>query len=303
MNPYQALFKPYKQVIFYCVDPGCYYLFKEIAPYASKKIFFYEGWARRQPGLRCPFPMRQYLAKQGSSSLLVLGSQTNFAKTQWWIRQAKQLKVATAFVFDHWKNYKQHFKGVGWSVPDTIVVPDTIAQQGLYHAIGRSILKQSKVVIGEHLSLTRQVALIKQSKAAQEVISIFLDPAAENNQLYPGYTPCSILEGMASYIRQNLAQETYLIKPHPRQDIAAIQASLQSHWQGINYQIASAQQPFELMARSKQVWGVTSLCLVMAKLAGIPIKSFQLSRNEAGKKMTNDYIEANVVTHIEGTVC
>lgn len=302
MKNYHQIFKPYRRVIFYCVDPGCYNLFKQISKSIRQdSIFFCQGWAQRETHLSCPDIMLPYLKAKSGNSILVLGAQTNFQDTQYWIKKANLLNIKTAFIFDHWKNYKQHFKQVNYCFPDYIFVPDIVALKGFMSSFPYHVQCQlkTKTFIGEHLSLLEQTKEIHKLKSeSKELISIFLDPEAENSDLYPGYDPRSTLEGMAEYIRRYYPDEAFIIKPHPRQNLKPVMQTLHSCWQGIKFEVEKVRKPPEIMARSKQVWGVTSLCLVMAKMAGVPIKSFQINRNAIGFSMTNDYIESNVLTEI-----
>ncbi len=306
MKEYSKVFDCYDQILFYSVDPGCFYLFNEIRKKCSVRYkFFCDGWAKdfsAIPHFHAKH-LKMELSRLKDNALLVIGSQTNFEKTFKLILFAKRNNIATAFIFDHWKNYTQHFNNDMYALPDYVFVPNELSKHQFLEAWRERVRKfsfiQDKIRIGRHLILEKQVKDVRKSrKLANNQITLFLDPESENDQCYPGYSPHTLLKELPKFVRQFYPDKTFIIKPHPRQDIGQMEKDLLEYWSGISYLVELNAKPTTLIANSIEAWGVTTICLIMAKLSGVSIKSFQLNRNATGYNMSNQYIEPNVILTI-----
>jgi hypothetical protein len=108
-----------------------------------------------------------------------------------------------------------------------------------------------------------------------------------------GYDEYSMLE----YIFDNyqLRDATVIIKPHPRQNISALNKFLNKFDDSLfDYHIDNEHSLELLIAVSDEVLGITTAALIIALFAGKPIKSFQVGRNEKGKCESNEYFERNL---------
>src|ERR1700688_3197940 len=97
----------------YTGDPGAHAIAVELVPLiAGLDLFagwFAEGWsARERPECRSA---AELTAALDIGTTLILGSQTDFGRTQGLLRTASAAGARTIFVFDHWKNFAEHFAG------------------------------------------------------------------------------------------------------------------------------------------------------------------------------------------------
>jgi hypothetical protein len=225
-----------------------------------------------------------------SGDALVVGSQTNFADTRTMLNLAAAAGITTIFVFDHWKNYAEHF---GSGAPaDVIVVPDEIGAGAVMRVLGDDM--RPRVRILPHLAIEAAADRIAASGLATDpgTIVLLLDPTEATDGL--GYDWRTAL---AAALDQKTASSVrrILVKPHPRQDVDAVARELTARRSSsLAVEIFSGETD-DLIAMASEVWGMTTVALNVALAVGKPIRSFQCGRNEAGARASNPHIEPYLV--------
>lgn len=289
---WSEILKPYDRFHVCMADPGAYAIIGEITPLlqdAGKLVGRYvEGWAAaKEPGLPTVDALFA-LAKRGDA--IILGSRTDYARTQHMLRQASEHDCRTIFVFDHWKNYSAHF-GAG-PLPDVIVVSDEIAHARALDAIGAAA--ELRLRIAPHLAIEAAADRIKAFGPIQVdgTIALLLDPTETVDGL--GYDWRSTLTAAAGLAAGN-PNLRLVVKPHPRQRVDAIADALaQMKAQGVEVELFQGDTE-RLIGMAAEVWGMTTVALNIALAANKPIRSFQIGRNEAGRAASNPHIEPYVL--------
>ena len=276
---------PFAKVHLYTVDPGAHAVAVELWPLLRQTgqagSWIAEGWSADRAKNARPFAAIAQVARPGD--LLLSGSQIGFARTRESFALARVAGAATGFVFDHWKNYREHFEAA--ALPDLIVVPDPLGHRLLLEALGPAA--GPLAIILPLLSLEAAVDRVRNFGGAEPgLIALLLDPTEPAHGL--GYDWRSVLAAAAAEARG----ARLLVKPHPRQDAAVIGAAVASLG-GVSLYDGDTE---ELIARAEQVWGMTTIALITALQAGKTIRSFQIGRNELGRIASNAYIEPFVTT-------
>jgi hypothetical protein len=272
----------------YTVDPGAHAMACELVPLLRKVgrlgEWFAEGWSStRKPGCR---PAADLFDAMTASDALLLGSQMNCARTQAILRQAADSGVTTIFVFDHWKNYGEHF-GSG-RLADRIVVPDDVARSSLLAAVGADAAPRIRVL--PHLAIEAAVDRVRACNLAPRpgTIAMLLDPTEADNGL--GYDWQSALAAAVDKASMQ-AGSHLLVKPHPRQDASVVARELAvPQRRGARAELYHGDME-PLIATADEVWGMTTIALHVALAAGKPIRSFQIGRTPAGARASNPHIE------------
>ena len=136
----------YRNIHFYTVDPGAHAIASELVPLVENlnqiSGWFAEGWSvTNNP--RCK-PAATLISTLRPGDTLLIGSQTNYSRTQEIIREAVKSGAEIIFVFDHWKNYSEHFDGE--LLPNVIVVQDSISHDQLLAAVGERASARIRVL-------------------------------------------------------------------------------------------------------------------------------------------------------------
>lgn len=281
----------YRRLHVYTVDPGAHAIACELVTLARSMDrlagWYADGWSARQQARTKPAADLPQALMQGDA--VVLGSQTNFAHTQTMLQHASAAGATTIFVFDHWKNYAEHF-GSG-PLADVIVVPDDIAARSIARVLGEEV--RSRLRILPHLAIEAAADRIAASGIAMEpgTAALLLDPTEKSDGL--GYDWRMVLAA-ALESKAECSVKRVLVKPHPRQDVNAVARELAARSSGAAAEIFEGETE-HLIARASEVWGVTTVALNVALAVGKPIRSFQCGRNEAGVRMSNPHIEPYLV--------
>lgn len=278
----------YDRIHVYTVDPGAHAIASELVllvrGLGRLSGWFVEGWAAAHT--KEGRPVADLLGVLRSGDTLILGSQTNFARTHDLLQRAIAVGAATIFVFDHWKNYAAHF--CGGLRPDVIVVPDLIASNQLVAAMGEQ--GQSHMRILPHLGIEAAAErVISYGEVTQpNMVAVLLDPTELTDGLgYDWRRSLAAAIDMAS-IRPGVS---VMVKPHPRQDAEIVKRELlrlEKHQ--CNPTLYSGETE-RLIAMASEVWGMTTVALNIALAVGKPIRSIQIGRNEAGTRASNPHIE------------
>lgn len=279
---------PYARVHLYTTDPGAHAIALELWPLLQETgqagTWFADGWsAARAPASR---PSRGIAEMVKRGELVLCGSQTSFASTQSAFAAVRAAGATSGFLFDHWKNYREHFEGE--PLPGLIVVPDELGHRLLLEALGPVAAPAARIL--PLLSLEAAVDRVRSFGAVEPgLAALLLDPTESEHEL--GYDWEKVLLAAAAEARRLGLQ--LQVKPHPRQDPARIGAALAQLGPGISLYAGDTE---ELIARAQEVWGITTIALITALQAGKTIRSFQPGRNEKGRLASNAYIEPFVTT-------
>lgn len=295
-----------------CADPGATDLLRRIEPELQRIIpeteIYAEGWALKNiESLTVnPFSLKAITA-HGLGSTLWIGARMDFARTREIIAGCQESGVRTIFLFDHWKHYTEHFldpKTYETIIPDHILVPDELAEKALAAAWKAepelaAKLPSADIKVFGHPAIEascREIAEIgsRQPASTGNQAVLFLDPCPPGGNI--GYTVFDVIEFLAHWLPENRPGVRVLVKPHPRQSPALTDKDFVS-WDaaGIGYEL-SYLPVSELIAGCREVYGMTSITLIIASKAGKPVVSFQPGRNHAGKLESNPHLERFVIS-------
>jgi dTDP-4-amino-4,6-dideoxygalactose transaminase len=296
---WRAFLSGYRRLHVYTVDPGAHAMARELVPIIREDgrlvSWFADGWSAAHAVTCRPSSELPQALLPGDG--LILGSQTNYSRTQAVIRQAATSEAKSIFIFDHWKNYGEHF--AGGALADAIVVPDDVARTALMAALGEAAARRVQVL--PHLALAAAVERIAKRPLCPEagLIAVLLDPTEAADGL--GYDWRNMLAAMAECAAQRNRLHDHvrvLVRPHPRQDVAMVSDGLcEFAWRGIPAATDTGDVEM-LIARASEIWGMTTTALNVALAAGKPVKSFQIGRNAAGAKASNPHIEPFTLTSV-----
>jgi hypothetical protein len=315
-----AVLEPFRTVHLYAAQPGALAMMGAVRPVleAAGRMgrWFTEGWAATQaPDGEAPDRLEAPPAGSGAQCLM-LGSQTSYPRTREMLRRCRALGLATAFVFDTWKNYAEHFfPETGAPVfPDLIFTPDAIASAGLHQALaarrhhpGAGSLPA--VIEAGHWAIEAALDRLRAEPAAQvaarraalcpdrrPVVLILLDPLPKPGDPDLGYDALDALAAMADAVAAGCPGACLLVKPHPREEPDRLAPALAA-WrrQGLECRPVAG-PPEALIAIANQVWGMTTTALLIAQAAGKPIRSFQPHRSAAGAAASLPHLEPWLAT-------
>jgi len=284
---WRQVLAPWKWVHLYTTDPGAHAIAVALWPLLRESgqagSWVAEGWSAARAQGAEPFGAIAERVRPGD--LLLSGSQTDFARTRESFAAARAAGGASGFVFDHWKNYSEHFEGA--PLPDLIVVPDALGLERLQAAVVPDAVARARIL--PLPSLEAAVDRVRSFAGPESgLVALLLDPTEATHDL--GYDWRSILDAAAAEAGRRCLH--LLVKPHPRQDAAIVGAAV-GRYGGVALYEGDTEA---LIARAQEVWGMTSIALVTALKAGRPIRSFQIGRNERGRQASNAHIERFVVT-------
>lgn len=292
-------------------DPGALAVLMEIEPVLRRHVasvaLLAEGWALGRAAEVGARPFHElHLAGLAPGSDLWLGARMDFARTRGILKACRRAGVRSLYVFDHWKNYASPFLDgqTGEAIlPDIILLPDDEALRGFSSECGRtpalaSLLPSARLVSFGHPALEAAADRIRHMADAhprthgRRTAVLFLDPSPPGGNY--GYAVPDVIACLAGWIPRHRPGITVLVKPHPRQTPPLTRKDFAS-WTtaDINFKLVDT-APEELMAQADEVWGMTSITLLTALAAGLPIISFQPGRNDAGRRESNIYLERHL---------
>lgn len=289
---WSEFFRNHPRILVYTADPGACALAELFQPMlqalGNDGGWYAEGWsAQRYPALR---PASDLLSALTPGTTLLLGSQVRYARTHEMLEAAQARQVGSIFVFDHWKNYADHFRPD--LLPDHIVVPDALGRQALLSAIGEQHV--ARVMELPHVGIeAAALRILSYPEREPGMVALLLDPTVAADGL--GYDWQTVLASLPALLERHAPQATVRIKPHPRQNPADVTAWMQA--------LAMSPERFQLvttdterlMAVADEVWGMTTIALVAANHAGKRIRSIQSGRNAVGRAASNHFIEPFLV--------
>jgi hypothetical protein len=278
----------YDKIHVYTADPGAHAIAAELVPLARDmgrlSGWFAEGWsAVRKPDCR---PSSELEPALGAGATLLLGSQIDYGRTQAHLDAARVAGAKTIFVFDHWKNYAEHFGGR--PLPEVIVVPDMIAHEQFLAAVGSHAAPHLRVLPHPGIDAAAEHVTALGLEAQSGTIALLLDPTELPDGL--GYDWRGSLASAVAAAKARRSS-VLLVKPHPRQniDIVRDEIAILNGKRG-NAELYSGDTE-SLIAMAEEVWGMTTSALNVALAVGKPIRSFQIGRNDKGLRASNPHIE------------
>ena len=248
-----------------------------------------------------------------------LGSQTDFSATHRAIEFCRLHGLFCVFLFDHWCNYAEHFLNTRTNeifLPNLICVPDEPAERGLREKLSLGLEQANKPPVIQavgHPAIEAGVKRIqeidpKQSQRTRESLGakdkklylFLLEPICGDFSLkredreFLGYTEYTILEYFLEHFCEDDAK--LLLKPHPRQDVEDLKRFVDKRFgaREIDYQWTGEEPLESLIAVADEVFGITTVALIMAIKAGKPVWSLQVGRNERAKKFSNVHLESHL---------
>lgn len=282
----------YERIHFYTVDPGAHAIVVELVPLARNlgvlSGWFAEGWSAAHAS-ECR-PALELNSALDAGGTLFLSSQTDYRRTQLILRAAATAGATSIFAFDHWKNYAEHFGDS--PLPDIIVVPDTIAREQILAALGPRVAPHLRILPHPGIDAAAQRVASCGVRIQPGLIALLLEPTETADGL--GYDwRGTLASACAAAGAQPSAR--LLVKPHPRQNIAAVKAEV-ARLDG-DHSVAEVYtgETDRLIAMAAEVWGMTTSALNVALAVGKPIRSFQIGRNANGERASNPHIEPFVI--------
>ena len=314
---FRSLVSEYQRIHFYAADPGAFDMLSEIKCIVQELNipgrWALEGWALLNssiPELELS-PVEELIKTAEFGTCLFLGPQINFRRTRQILSLCQNVSIETVFVFDAWKNYKQHFVSPSENeiiLPTKIVVPDEFAYQGVKKALSGTKNMENILILACHFAmmaackriLARSGEWIGQQKRLlqvgdKRVIGVLLDPPQEQGMPYLGYDYVSTLKYITNFAQNNEIRDRIIVKPHPRHSFQELKND-EHIWkkEGVDIEIHNI-PPEDLLAISDEVWGMTTIALVTALNLGKLVRSFQVGRTEIARDMSNPHIEPFVV--------
>jgi hypothetical protein len=189
-------------------------------------------------------------------------------------------------VFDHWKNYAEHFGGQ--PLPDVIVLPDEIGREHFLAAVGSHAAPHLRVLPHPGIDAATQRVAALDAPVRKGTIALLLDPTEAPDGL--GYDWRGTLAS-ALAAAEARAASLLLVKPHPRQNIDMVRDEIAVLGRNRMATELYGGETESLIAIAEEVWGMTTSALNVALAVGRPIRSFQVGRNAKGERASNPHIE------------
>lgn len=236
-----------KRFFFYCVDPGAVSVLEPIffsSPCGVKCEWIAEGYAesyfeaKRESYLTIDSAKR----KINKGDVVIIGGQTNFARTAEIIEVFLLRNAKTIFIFDHWSYYLRHFTLLSGKkvFPDSIFVMDEYVESELKRL---GVTKTSIKVVG-HPGIESIVGKVKKvGKAGRQcirkklfinnkskVILLALEPLTEDfKKTKLEYNEFSITKLICQTLEKiSLGNAELVVRLHPRQSSKKYKAFLES---------------------------------------------------------------------------
>lgn len=313
----------YDRIYFYSSDPGATAVLKPVYVEAQKQEkaaeWYVEGWSTHAylPNAVYISDKNDFLKPEGdiARQAIIMGQQVNYQRAYKNLAYFKELGLETIFISDHWKGIAKHFKPSekdGIVLPDCIYVPDQVAYDaqiqafseiGISEDISCDILK-----IFVHPGLEQSLERIKSYDKKQlegfrhkydvkkNLIVMMLDCIQDHEIRYYGFNWKTAFEQAYAYLKEHYTPDTtLLIKPHPRQDEYDVSNYLQKYCEDDQLRLVEEKDGELFVAMADEIWGITTILLVVALKAGKTIKVFMPERTENGVKESNKHIEPYVI--------
>ena len=318
--------KGFNNIVFYCSDPGAYGVLKAVyeAKTEDKDVFWLlEGWAKENAlvgdGLKVCFS--DILKFDPDGTVVVIGGQIDCKKTIETFEKCKKHGIYSIFIFDHWANFSRQFfdpDSGKVSFPNKILLMDEIARNILLRdiqSINASLVSEcrARISIVGHPYIDGEVEKLKNLKKAEilkikekwnpegnYLISFLSEPIqkafGQDKDKKPalGFNEFTVLDYLSGFLRNKYPDKNIkvLVKPHPRENKGKLKEYLKKCFD-LEWELAENATLREVIAVSDEIYGMTSLALILAMKAGKKVASLQPGRNNrARKEQNNPYIES-----------
>lgn len=312
--------RAYGLTLFYAVDPGALAamrpVFEALEPAGRPVRWVLDGWSLSSRGAELEHwtldTLRAHAAVSNPTrSAMILGSQTDFAATRRMIRLCTAAGIDTLFLFDHWSHYEEHFLDPSNGelvLPNVICLMDRFAAREMAKVLAAHGDRTELLTVG-HPALEAQVEDIRR-RSEDEIRALRQQWNVESGKLqafllepleadFPehriGYSEYSILE----YFFEHLADPSavVIVRPHPRQDVEQVRSRLAAiNTRGTRHVVSDLGTAPDLIAAADEVFGMTSIALILSIMSGKPTKSVQVGRTEYGCKLSNPQLEKILVS-------
>ncbi len=307
------LINQYEKIYLFISDPGEYNLLelvlKSIEKERNKFVLICSGWAKKNVKIKFKSEdevENMIIDDRKENSLLILGSKIDFSKTHKWLKISKKYKIDSAFFFNHWKHYFEHFPVIKKKriYSDYIFFPDKLALASFKKKEKRSdfvtsimpqleiarILKKSRKLKPANIRNLR-ISLTKKNK----IILFLFDPDPISKSMESGYNSNSIINYLKTFIDKKHTDCFFIFRPHPRQNNKNVKEMLKKILVNCKWKVDYTSDVSTLIALSDEVWGSTTILLIAALKLKKKILSFQINRNKLGIESSNPYIEPFVI--------
>ena len=310
----------YDKIYFYTADPGATAILRVIYEQASAQnkaqSWFVEGWAAHAylPNA-CSIENETRIFSDdicAENTTLIMGQQVNFERAYERLKYFRSLEIETIFISDHWKSIERSFKPDETTkviLPHHFYVPDQIAydvqmQNLTAHGISENELKRVMEVFihpGVEYSLEQVKSfstkeLKTKYNTSGETIVMMLDCIQDSEKERLGFDwKCALAQAVKHFQSSYPSNASLLVKPHPRQEPEIIQAHLKKYKSDKRIKMVTEPIGEPFVAMADEVWGITTILLIVALKAGKPIKVFMPNRTVLGKKESNAHIEPYVM--------
>lgn len=313
-----ALVAGYDRLWFYAADPGAVSTLLPVSDEARRQNKFAgwmtEGWARETgavPGA-APADKISVLPAPQPGDAVVMGQQVDFARAHRRLREISARGFVTVFISDHWKDISGIFTGSDAPIlPSRLLVPDAEAQ-ALQHetltAAGFTAADVKRCLdIFFHPGVEKGVEMVAAHSAPTldrlrdkyklngRTAILFLDKVEPDEKPLYGFDWRSSLDLALAYMKETGVVDNLLVKPHPRQNFREVWEYLEPYRESGHVAPVTERRGETFIALCDEVWGMTTILLIIAQKAGRPIRAFMPDRTAAGAAQSNAHIEPFVI--------
>lgn len=311
-----ALVRGYSKIHVYAVDPGAVASLQPFYEEAQKLgiagEWFAEGWAASHAtGKFKPATSMSDLPEDPTGCEAVLmGQQVDFEQAYARLHLLRQKNYQTLFISDHWKDIATLFRPHPANqplLPHRFLVPDQEAynlQKGTLPTIGLSAPQiENCLEVFIHTGVSRALDKIDQVTSTQldqlraryqisgRSIIMLLDNVDRKGTALLGFGWQNCLDLAIAYKEEYEPEAKLLVKPHPRQDYGEVKAYIDNLRSTGHIELVSETEGEPFIKLCDEIWGMTTVLLVVALQAGKPVRAFMAERTEIGALDSNAHIE------------
>lgn len=314
-----ALVAGYNRLWFYAADPGAVSTLLPVSDEARRQNKFAgwitEGWAWESAAVPGAAPAEKISALPPAhhGDAVMMGQQVDFSRAHRRLHEIAARGFDTVFISDHWKDISGiFFTGAGTSLlPTRLLVPDVQARTlqmnsltaaGFANAdIKRSLdiffhpgVEKGVEMVAAHSAPTLD-RLREKYKLNGRTAVMFLDKVEPEEKSQFGFDWRSSLDLALIYMKETGAVDNLLVKPHPRQNFREVWEYLEPFRASGHVAPVTERRGETFIALCDEVWGMTTILLIIAQKAGRPIRAFMPDRTAEGAAQSNAHIEEFVI--------
>ncbi|QQG36323.1 MAG: hypothetical protein HYS17_00585 [Micavibrio aeruginosavorus] len=311
-----ALVSDYSKIHVYAVDPGAVASLQPFYEEAQKLgiagDWFAEGWAadHAESHYKTMAQMEATLGYAVGREAVLMGQQVNFEQAYARLKFFREQHYQTIFISDHWKDIATLFRPHATEqplLPHRFLVPDQEAyelQRSTLPTIGLTEQQiDSCIEVFLHTGVARSLDKIDQITDAHvdklrkrygisgRSVIMLLDNVDRKGTALLGFGWQNCLDLAIAYKDEYEPGTKFLVKPHPRQDMREIEAYIRNMPPRTDIEIVTEMEGEPFIKLCDEVWGMTTVLLVIARHAGKPIRAFMAERTGMGALDSNAHIE------------